>query len=105
MHIRNRELIQNLKIGELWYSVNQEDWIRAEACYWEKVSDANTDLEKSLEKINPVELKEMNIERFCLFLQGNFCTDVHDTITNKKPKHTEDIYCEKTDNGTETAER
>lgn len=54
----------NLKIGELWYSTVQEDWLIAEDCYWNQVSDANRNLGKSLETLNSDDINQMNVEAF-----------------------------------------
>ena len=62
----------NLKIEELWYSTYQEDWLIAEDCYWNQVSDANRNLEKSLEVLNPDDIKQMNVEAFYVFLHDTY---------------------------------
>lgn len=64
--------MMNLIIGELWYSTNQDDWILSEACYWKKVSDTNISLEKSLEEINPDDIKQMSSEAFYIFLHDTY---------------------------------
>ena len=68
--------MMELKIEELWYSTRQDDWLIAENCYWNQVSDANRNLEKSLEMLNPDDIKHMNVETFIFFsttltLSGN----------------------------------
>ena len=62
----------NLKIEELWYSSYQEDWLIAEDSYWNQVSDANRNLEKSLEVLNPDDIKQMNVEAFYVFLHDTY---------------------------------
>lgn len=62
----------NLKIEELWHSTCQDDWLIAENCYWNQVSHANRSLEKSLEVLNPDDIKQMNVETFYLFLHDTY---------------------------------
>ena len=64
--------MMELKIEELWYSTRQDDWLIAENCYWNQVSDANRNLEKSLEMLNPDDIKHMNVETFYLFLHDTY---------------------------------
>ena len=61
--------MMELKIEELWYSTRQDDWLIAENCYWNQVSDANRNLEKLLEMLNPDDIKHMNVETFYLCLE------------------------------------
>ncbi|MGX8700621.1 hypothetical protein [Caproiciproducens sp.] len=64
--------MMKLKIEELWYSTCQEDWLIAEDCYWNQVSDANRNLEKSLEALNPDDINQMKVEAFYVFLHDTY---------------------------------
>jgi hypothetical protein len=64
--------MMELKIEELWYSTRQDDWLIAENCYWNQVSDANRNLEKSLEALNPDDINQMKVEAFYVFLHDTY---------------------------------
>ena len=64
--------MMELKIEELWYSTRQDDWLIAEDCYWNQVSDANRNLEKSLEALNPDDINQMKVEAFYVFLHDTY---------------------------------
>lgn len=64
--------MMELKIEELWSSTRQDDWLIAEDCYWNQVSDANRNLEKSLEALNPDDINQMKVEAFYVFLHDTY---------------------------------
>lgn len=59
-------------IDELWYSDNEKHWDKALEEYWRKVKPENIELEKKLEKINPMKIKEMSIDEFYNFLYKEY---------------------------------